>query len=132
MKDRGIDLAVLNAIVPPDEDIPGLYISMDRIVNDGRFANLKPSYTLGTPVLSPTGGAQISVAMTAAGEYANLKNLLNELRINIRPVVVTGISLARQASEKGQTSNTWAMTVTGYVTAQKISESYGGNLPAIQ
>jgi hypothetical protein len=70
--------------------------------------------------------------MTAAGEYANLKNLLNELRINIRPVVVTGISLARQASEKGQTSNTWAMTVTGYVTAQKISESYGGNLPAIQ
>lgn len=130
--ESGIDLNKAQSVIPLTEDIPGLYIQMEELMKQA--TNLtKTSYTIGVPAGDTTlSGVQIPISINATGKYADLKLFLNVLRLNIRPLSFTSVSLSGNQSQTSPAPGSTAedlngkylMSVSGFVRARGFSPEY--------
>jgi Tfp pilus assembly protein PilO len=133
----GVDLSLVNQVVPPNEEMPWLYLQMEYLINNS--PNLStPIYKIGVPLIDKTGGeGQVSVSVSATGKYEDLKQFLMKLENNIRPIVITSVNFSQPQSDSTSGSATslagkYSLTATGYVISQGLSAAYTSttNTPA--
>lgn len=137
LADRGVDIKQLRQIFPSYENMPQMYIQIENLQKKTEF--VQSNFQVGTPIADPAGGARIPVNFSAMGSLDELKNFLNDVKQNIRPILVSNISFNQGVTVQSP-SNTSAPAATsqanasqynlngnGYVLVGNISDSYIAN-----
>jgi Tfp pilus assembly protein PilO len=111
---------------PDTEEMPSLYIQLESIT--GTTPGLvNVSYQAATPVADEKG-VKVPVSVTASGRYSDLKNLLNRLEVNSRPLSFTTIVFTQGSGSvannpEGQ-SGILTLVASGYARAEALSPAY--------
>jgi Tfp pilus assembly protein PilO len=116
---RGVTLGTLSSIIPPTEDVPGLYLLMEAIVAEAKVSDVE--YQIGRPT-TEDGGVRIPLTITAKGESPALKEFMQSLHLATRPISFTSVSIA-PASET-ESGAVYSFSGTGYVRAGSVSDAY--------
>ena len=122
----GITKDSLAAVMPATEDVPGLYLQMEALMQNSSSSLSKPIYQIGQPS-ADSGQVQIPVTVSATGKYLDLKNFLATLETATRPLIFTTVSFAPPAD--GAASDTFSLTAAGYATAIALSPAYTAAAP---
>lgn len=127
--DRGVDFTKLPLIYPKTEDMPGLYLQLEALMQRGLAEGVtSPSYQVTAPVLDATeGSVHIPVTISAIGQYAQLKTFIALLEQNLRPISIQTINLSQTLDkDKGTPSGLFTLNVAGIVRAESLSSAYSG------
>lgn len=134
---EGVNLSLINQVIPSNEEIPWLYLQMEYLMKNA--PNLTdPIYKIGTPVIDKVGGeGQVPISVSATGKYGDLKTFITQLENNIRPIVITSINFAQPQLNPTDSKSTslvgqYYLTAVGYVISQGLSAAYVSttNVPA--
>jgi Tfp pilus assembly protein PilO len=118
---KGITVDFLHAIMPPTEDIPGVYLEMENVANTvGGVTNF--TYQVGVPIADAKAGVKIPISVSAKGSYPNLKQLLARLETLERPLSFSSISLA--TSIRPEDAGAISLTASGAMRAHALSDAY--------
>lgn len=115
----GVDLKEIDQVVPPTEDMPGLYIQMENILANNKDLITSLTYNLGQPVADPAPEttASISATFTGTASYAQIKSFISVVQHNLRPINIDSVSL--QYGEKG-----YGFTIIGKIRVRALSAAY--------
>jgi Tfp pilus assembly protein PilO len=117
----GINLSIVDSMLPPTEDIPGLYQLMDGVMAQTPGL-IKPSFQIAQPTKETNGQVKIRISTIAICKYEDCKRLLVELQGMIRPVTLERFSLT--ARQDPGSVDQYTFTAEGYVRARALSSAY--------
>lgn len=123
----GVNFDKISNIYPAIEDMPGLYLQMEALMNQARDRGLdNPLYQLGTPVVEASDNAvRIPVGISVVGDYLTLKNYVYDLEHNLRPITIQTLNLAQGVDKAlGVPDGQFTLNVAGYVRAETLSAAY--------
>lgn len=124
---KGVDFSALRTNFPLTESIPDVYLQVEDVITLNPSLR-KVDYQIGQPVLDLEGkGVRIPITMTATGTYGDLKNLLVSMETNIRPFILSQVSLATYTpsqDDRDIPSGAYVASLTGYTLSEKLSASY--------
>ncbi len=114
----GIDLDVVDQMLPATEDIPGLYQLLDRVLIENPGLE-KPIYQIGQPTKASDGKVQVRISASATCTYDQCKAFIRSLQGMLRPVSINSVGLSAIATQAGS----YTLTVEGFVSARGLSSS---------
>jgi hypothetical protein len=135
---RTFDIKRVDDVVPPTEDIPGLYNAFSQLEQQVRLIGPIPSaadlkfplyllkYQVGQPadgssaLTGSTTGVTIPVAVTVSGDYARIKTIIERMQTMSRPITISQVNLGRDIDNP----QVFTAAINGYARAQQLSPEY--------
>jgi hypothetical protein len=124
---KGVDFNKLPTILPPTEDLPGLYLQMEALkIQAARDGVVSPTYQIAAPLPNPTeGNVHIPVTWSGTGSYDTVKKLLTLLEQNLRPLSIDNLSLTQTVTKDSKAvSGQLTVSITAIVRARGFSSAY--------
>lgn len=115
---RGVNFAQFKNVYPSTEQMPEMVVQLDQIKAENKALDMK--YTLSTPENDGIT-AKMKLSVQASGLYPQLRDLIDRLQRNIRPVIFEQISITTDDGGKVSLSG------DGYVQVKAISSTYLSN-----
>ena len=112
---RGVNFAQFKNVYPATEQMPELVVQLDQIKAQNTGLGMKYDLT------KPENDGLISkmtLTVTATGQYPALKDLVDRLQRNVRPVIFTQVSFSTGSDD------TVNLNATGYVQSKSVSSTY--------
>lgn len=120
---QGVDITTADKVVPIFEDVPGLYLQMEALVQSAQQVS-KVNYIIGIPTTDPTG-VKVPITVSAVGRYADLHSFIATLESMPRPLILSSLTFGQATGgDPKNTAGTLTLTVTGYARARSLSPAY--------
>lgn len=128
-QEKGVDFTKLSLVYPNTEDVPGLYLQLEALMQQGSRNGMEtPVYQVGVPVLDATeGSAHIPVTVSAVGTYTQIKQFVSDLELNLRPLSIQTLNLTQTFDQsKGTADGKYTINIATVVRAETLSKAYNG------
>lgn len=125
-----VDFSRVPLVFPVYEDIPGLYLQYEALMQQaGKDGLQNASYQITAPTIDATDNTvHIPVTVSAVGKYSEVKQFILDLERNLRPLSISTVNLAQTLNATtGVPDGKFTVNVAGVIRAESLSKAYATN-----